>query len=371
MNEDLFGGITGGMTFDSSLSETLDKSLSPDEYKGRILNHLGLLLAKRFPGHPGKQNPRPHTDRITFACPYCGDSMQSDYKIRGNIILSGKFAGHYKCFNCGMFKTVDAFFRDWEVDLQLDFVNYLSSTKGDFKKSSYGSYDISILMDSETIEGFAIEREELKKRFSLVEIAESSRLSWLRNRLQFDEERFLYNVQYDYVVILNLTKSGKILGFQRRNFDRRLEKYNTYNLRRIYQEFGWDKEIPDDIDVLSQIYRISEVDFNRPITLFEGPLDSFLLNNSVANAGLNKGFPIDIPLRYWVDDDQEGRKKSVKLIGAGEYVFLWDKFKRDFGLPYRKKWDLTDVMVWFRDKKIRPPIWDQYFSNDPLDSIDI
>ena len=371
MNQDLFGGITGGMTFDSSLSDSIDKSLSPDEYKGRIISHLRPLLAQRFPGHPGKQRPKPHTDRITFACPYCGDSMQSDYKLRGNIILSGKFAGFFKCFNCGMFKSVDNFFKDYKVDLQLDFVNYLSSTKGDFKKSSYGSYDISILMDAQTIEGYAIDREELKKRFSLVEVAESPKMSWLRWRLQFDEERFLFNVGHNYLVVLNLTKSGKILGFQRRNFDKGQEKYNTYHLQKIYNEFGWDKEIPDEVEVLSQIYKISEVDFNRPITLFEGPLDAFLFKNSVANAGLNKGFPIDIPLRYFLDDDTEGRKKSVKLIGERNSVFLWSKFRSEMGLPYRKKWDLNDVLIYFKENGIRTPFWDNYFSDDPLDAIDI
>ena len=371
MNEDLFAGVTGGLTFDSSLSETLDKSLSPDEYKGRILNHLGPLLAKRFPGHPGKQKPRPHTDRITFACPYCGDSMQSDYKIRGNIILSGKFAGYFKCFNCGMFKSVDAFFKDYKVDLQLDFVNYLSSTKGDFSKTSYGSYDISILMDPETIEGYAIEREELKNKFNLVEVAESPRLSWLKYRLQYDEERFLYNTQYDYIVILNIISKGKILGFQRRNFDKKLEKYNTYNLRRIYKEFGWDREIPEEIEALSQIYRISEIDLNRPITVFEGPLDAFLMRNAVANAGIHKGFPIDIPLRYFLDDDIEGRKKAVELIEQGHSVFMWSKFRAEYGLPWRKKWDLNDVLIWARENNVKIPTFDPYFSSDPMDAIDI
>ena len=371
MNEDLFGGITGGLSLDSSLSDSLDKSLSPEEYRARILNHLGPLLAKRFPGHLGKQKPRPHTDRITFACPYCGDSMQSDYKIRGNIILSGKFAGHYKCFNCGMFKSVDAFFKDYKVDLQLDFINYLSSTKGDFQKSSYGSYDISILMDTETIEGYAIDRDELKKRFSLVEIAGTHRHSWLKYRLQYVEERFLYNPQYDYVVILNIISNGKILGFQRRNFDKKLEKYNTYNLRRIYTEFGWDKEIPEEVEVLSQIYRIAEVDFNLPITVFEGPLDSFLMKNAVANAGIHKGFPIDIPLRYFLDDDMEGRKKSIELLEEGNSVFLWSQFRREYGLPWRKKWDLNDVLIWARDNNVKIPGFDQYFSNDLLDALDL
>lgn len=369
--EDLFGGISGGMTFDSSLSDSIDKSLSPAEYKGRIINLIIPLLRQRFPNHIGKQKIHPHTDRITFACPYCGDSMQSDYKHRGNVILSGKFAGYYKCFNCGMFKSVDNFLSDYEINPQLDLINYLSSTKGDFKKTSYGSYDISVLMDADAIEGYAIDREELKKKFNLIEVAGTQVLSWLKDRLQFDNERFLYHPNHDYLVILNLTRQGNILGFQRRNFDKRLEKYNTYNLAKIYSEVGLEKEIPEEIDILSQLYRISELDFNRPITLFEGPLDSFLLQNSVANAGLQKGFPIEIPLRYWYDDDHEGRKKALKKIEDQQQVFLWTKFKTQNGMPWRKKWDLNDLVIWFEENNKRIPIFDSYFSDDPLDSIDI
>jgi len=371
MNENLLGGITRGLTFDSSLSDSIDKSLSPDEYRGRILSHLVLILQKRFPGDPSKQKPYPHTDRITFSCPYCGDSMQSSYKKRGNIILSGKFAGYFKCFNCGTFKGADSFLKDYNVDFQLDLINYLSSSKGDFKKTSYGSYDISILMDAQTIEGFAIDREELKKRFSLIEVAESSILPWLKRRLQYDEERFLYNPKENYVAILNLTVERKILGFQRRNFEKYLEKYMTYNLRKIYEMMGIEKEIPEEVDVLSLIYRIVEVDFNRPINLFEGPFDAFLLPNSVANTGANKGFPIEIPLRYFFDDDKTGRDRALEKINEGEQVFLWTKFKQENGLPFRKKWDLNDALIWFKENNKRAPLFDQYFSSDPLDSIDI
>ena len=226
-------------------------------------------------------------------------------------------------------------------------------------------------MDAQTIEGFAIDREEIKKRFSLVEIADSPRLSWLKYRLQYAEERFLYNKDHDYVVVLNLTPTGKILGFQRRNFGKGQEKYLTYNLRKIYDSMAIIDEIPEEVDVLSQLFRITEVNFNRPITLFEGPMDAFLLPNSVANAGLNKGFPIEMPLRYWYDDDNPGRKKAFEKIDEGNKVFLWSKFKTTHNLPYRKKWDLNDVLIWFKENNRKVPIFDPFFSDDPLDSIDI
>ena len=371
MNENPFNGITGGMTFDSSLSDSIDKSLSPDEFKARAFRHFEDIVKKSFVGHPGKQKVHFHIDRITGACPYCRDSMQNSYKHRGNIILSGKFSGYYKCFNCGVFKSASSFFKDFGIDLQLDVINYLSSTKGDFKKTSYGNYDISILMDAKKIEEFAINREELKKRFNLIEVAESSILSWLKGRLQFDEERFLYNPKENYIAILNLTVEKKILGFQRRNFSKIQEKYMTYNLRKIYGMLGIEKEIPEEVDALSLIYKIVEIDFNRPVYLFEGPFDAFLMKNSVANTGANKGFPIDMQLKYFFDDDKTGRKKALEKINEREYVFLWTKFKQEYNIPHRKKWDLNDIMLYARENNIKLPHMDNYFSNEPLDSIDI
>jgi len=371
MNKDLFGGITEGLMLDSSLSDSLDKSLSPDEYKGRIISYLEPLLRQRFPNNPGKQKIRTHIDRITISCPYCGDSMQSDHKKRGNIILKGKFAGYYKCHNCFIFKDVNSFLKDYRIDPELDLINYLSESKSDFKRSSYGGYDISILMDVQTIEKYAIDRQEIKKKFNFVEVAETPVLSWLKRRLQYDENRFLYNIGENYLAILNLTTEGKVLGFQRRNFEKRTEKYMTYNLRKIYQLMNNEEEIPEEVDILSLLYKITEVNFNRPVTLFEGAFDAFLFPNSVANTGAGKGFPFDMPLRYFFDKDQTGIKKSIEKIENEEEVFLWDKFLRDFSVPYRKKWDLNDILLWGRENNVKFSSFESYFSNDPLDAIDI
>ena len=97
----------GEMSFDSSLSEVLDKTVSPADYKERIISLLQPILDHRFPSDNAKRAIRPHTDRITFSCPYCGDSMQSSWKQRGNLILTGKHKHHYKCFNCGTYKGVN------------------------------------------------------------------------------------------------------------------------------------------------------------------------------------------------------------------------------------------------------------------------
>jgi len=359
----------GEWNLDSSLSETIDKTLNIEEYKERIISLLTPILQERFVGIPSKQNIKVHRDRINFACPYCGDSMQSSHKKRGNIILEGKHSGFYKCFNCGEFKSVTRFFKEYKVNLKLDVVNYISENTGNFSTTSSGRYDVSLLMDVETIERYAIDRSELKQSFGLVEAKESPIWSWLTKRLQYTSERFLYSPAKNYILILNITPSGKIIGSQKRLF-RGDNRYLTFSASKL-NELMKRGEVPDEIDMISQMFGIFQLDYNLPITIFEGPFDSFLFKNSIANAGANKNFPIDIPVRYWYDDDKTGRDKSLITIERGDSIFLWDKFKRDVGLPFRKKWDLNDVMIWAKVNRKRLPSFEQYFSNDPLDSIDI
>lgn len=365
--------ILGEMFLDSSLSESLDKTVSSEEYKERISSLLIPLLQERFKGQIPKQIIKSHHDRITFSCPYCGDSMQSAYKKRGNIILKGKFKNFFKCFNCGEFKRVDHFFKDFKTDLELDVINYISDNNGDFTTLSSNNINSSILFNLAKIEEYALDRELIKSKFNLEEVQNHSVSIWLKKRLQFQNEKFLYNPLKNYLLILNLTPSKKIIGFQKRVFQtfKSQNKYMTYKLSTIYNILNIDKKIPEDIDGISQIFGILYLNINLPITLFEGPFDSFLFRNSIANTGANKNFPIDLPIRYFYDDDVTGRKKSIEKINNQESVFLWTKFKNENNIPNRKKWDLNDMLIYGKENNIKFPLFDNYFSDNSLDILDI
>ncbi len=361
----------------SDLEDILNSknSLSKSGYVNKIIDLVQIILNKNFTDR-NKQHIKIHRDRINFACPYCGDSMKNSNKKRGNIILEGKHSGFYKCFNCSMFTKVSKFFTDYKVNLDLDVVDYITDHLGDFKSSLTGKYDISLLLDVDLIEKYAIDRQELIEKLKLEEINDSSVRPWLRARLQFQEERFLYNKEKNYLLVLNLTPSNKILGFQKRGFNLKSyeSKYLTYKLSKIRQGFGKEplnEKIINELDSVSQLFNITLLNFNHPITLFEGAMDSFLFKNSISLSGANKSFPLDIPIRYWFDDDETGRKNSIKYIEEGNNVFLWERLKKDLGLPYRKKWDLNDVMILLKENNKLTPLFENYFSDDPLDSIDI
>jgi len=361
------------LSFDSSLFQDLDKSITGEEYKQHILALVSNVVQDRFRNISPKQKIKPFKDRITFACPYCGDSTQNHYKKRGNIILSGKYKNYFKCFNCGMFKRVDLFFKDYNTDLNLDVINYISNNLEDFSNSIGETINSSVLFDIDNIEKCAIDRQELKNRFNLIEVKESSVLPWLQNRLQFKQENFLYNPLKNYLVILNLTPNKKIIGLQKRTLKPKKGEpiYMTYNISKLYKLFGKTEKIPDYLNTISQLFNILRIKFNLPITLFEGPLDAFLFKNSIGNAGVHKAFPFELPIRYWFDDDESGRKKAIQKIENKESVFLWEKFKKDYNIPYKKKWDLNDILIYGKKNNIKFINFDIYFSNNPLDIIDI
>jgi len=358
------------MSLDSSLFSNLDKSLTKEEYIEKVISLLQPILDRRFSNCIPKQKIRLKHDRINFSCPYCGDSMKDMYKKRGNIILEGKWKNYFKCHNCGEFKRIDRFFKDYNTELGLDFINYIASS---IVNSEYVSskYDVSLLLDVETIENYAIGRQDLKNIFGLIEVKGSPVWPWLVKRCQFDETKFLYSPKKNYLAILNLTPKGNIIGLQQRLLVKTKNKYMTYKLSKLYELIKKEKLVPDWLDSISQIYNICLVNFSKPITLFEGPFDAFLFKNSIANTGANKELPIEIPIRYFYDDDETGRQRALEKINEENSVFLWSKLKQEYELPIRKKWDLNDFIIWCKENNKSIPNFNNYFSTNSYDALDI
>jgi hypothetical protein len=374
MSDDLNIKLLGEMGFDSSLHNNIDSTLSNEEFKERILSLLQPILNHRFPNEYQKTQIRPHIGRISFACPYCGDSMKVSHAKRGNFILSGKHKGFFKCHNCGKFKQITNFFKDFKVELKLDAINYLTENLGDFHSYDNAKYDMSVFLDMEHIEKYAIDRKEFLQQFGLVEVKDTPVWSWLTNRVQYREEKFLYNTEKNYLLILNLTQSGKILGAQKRLF-KGYNRFESYKLSKLYEmmkkPFDVNEEQKEFLDTLSMIFNICLLNFNQKVTLFEGPMDAFLFKNSIANTGANKQLPIDIPVRYFFDSDDTGNKQAIKKINKEEEIFLWNKFLRDAKIPYRNKWDFNDILLYAKQNNIKLPNFELYFSNDSLDIIDL
>ena len=95
------------------------------------------------------------------------------------------------------------------------------------------------------------------------------------------------------------------------------------------------------------IYNLEKADPNRTVFAFEGVMDTFHVNNSVAFLGL--GDPSIVAelvdtfpkLCFVLDDDKAGIPKMKKLIEQGKSVFIWDKFKNKFQIPDSEKMDMN------------------------------
>jgi hypothetical protein len=116
------------------------------------------------------------------------------------------------------------------------------------------------------------------------------------------------------------------------------------------------------------VFNIGTISFNDQITIFEGPMDSWLWPNSVALCSVENKFPFEMDnLRYWYDWDSAGRSKTSELLSKGSTVFNWKKFLEDHSLQLNKKWDLNDLVNFLRSKKIKIKRFENYFTQEVLD----
>lgn len=360
--------------FDASSVIQETSLMTKDELLAEIIPKLEQILKVRFADNQNKQKIKIYKDRVSFAAPCCGDSAKDSTKKRGNIILEGKFKNLYKCHNCGTSMSMYNFFKKYGQTLSLRAIDYVITNKPDNSQINLDS-SINLLYDTEIIDEFALDREEFKTKCHLEECnVPNSAYYYLVNRKQFDFTKFLYNPKHNLLFILNLTPSGKIVGVQVRNMNKFFTgpKYKTYKLSKIYEMFLHEpKEIPDEIENISMAFNILLVDYNKVITVVEGPMDSFLLKNCVALCGANHSLPFIMHFRYLFDNDKTGRKHAIEKLNEGNEVFMWDKLCKDFYLPQRDKWDVNDVVKYCYDNKIQFPKFDLYFSNDQLDLLDI
>lgn len=341
--------------------------VTPENLISKVKESLQRILNDRHT-HWEKREIQPKHGRLNFACPYCGDSTQDTRKKRGNLYLNdGLF---FKCYNCGKYRGVQKFLKDFNVGLDADEIVLVREMEKTAYKNNL-SLDPMIFLDRENLVHWGIEREDIERKFKLVPLDRTKIFVYLKKRLQPDMTRFSWNEEKQQLYIFHqIPDTTKVLGYQIRNFKAH-PKYLTFKLSRVYEELG--KEVPEEvyeIDDISTTFGILELDLSKPITVFEGPLDSFLYKNSAATCSSNIDFPIPLGnLRYMYDYDKAGKEASIKKLGQGSPVFLWQKLLSDMGiLNINKKVDLTDFLILCKRKGLKIPKLSTYFSQDKYDA---
>ena len=344
-----------------------------EELKDKIRYALKQVVSQVHP-EPNKKLLKDMHGRITCACPYCGDSHSDDTKKRGNIFWDTL---QYHCYNCSYHTNLYSFLKDHEVKLAASddsfmVIDYIKQNKVQVNSESVLKHDAL-----RKVQELSIDIDTFKAKFK-AKVIEPGDWIWfqLKDRLLHNRvDDFLYSEKEHRLWILNFGADNKIIGAQTRRMKGYGQRYLTYDLPKLYEEMGQPLELSNEeltsLTKVSTLFGIMQLNFQRPITIFEGPLDAKFMANSLAlaTAGRSTDDFDEIPtVRYMFDNDATGKKKMAEKLKRGRPVFMWSKFLKENGLDKYNIKDLNDLMLKCFELKIDAhKKIDQYFTSSQLD----
>ncbi len=351
-----------------------------EQKRNELTNKVQSVLRTVFNGP--KSELRPFRDRLNFACPYCGDSTDI-HKKRANIYWKNLM---YHCFNDGCKKHTNlvSFFKDFDIQISNKedlgfFLDYIRANKVNFTTKEYMEIDVFA-----SLKEYAIPIEVVKAKLKLLHPLENMKIEkYLKSRfMHYHLDKFLYDPKKEQLYILNFASDNTLVtGWQIRNFRDVKTKYVSFNIEKINYMI-LDRKIEkseDDIakmNTMSLYFGIMNVDFSKSVTIFEGPIDSFFVKNSIAITGVDK--PTDMfddisTIRYLFDNDAPGRKSMEYKLKKKKKVFMWNQIHKDYKIQPRladmkSVKDLNDLFTYcWRTKNDAIKNLDKYFTQNPLD----
>ena len=344
-----------------------------EELKSRIKKSLKQVCVEQHSA-PNKQLLKDMPGRITLACPYCGVSSQDDTKKRGHLYWDTL---QYHCYNCSHHTNLHTFLKDHQVRMpntgdSFTIIDYIKANKSQVTQD-----EVLQNQSLASVQELALTVDEFKQVFGARSI-EPGDWIWfqLKDRLLHNKaDEFLFSPKGNRLWILNRGLEGKIIGAQSRRMKGYGSRYLTYDLPKIYEE--WKKPLDLDQHELnklakaSTLFGIMQVNFQQPVTLFEGPLDAKFMHNSLALATAGRSteeFDEMATVRYMFDNDKTGKKKMAEKLKKGRSVFMWSKFLDDFKLDTYNIKDLNDlVKVCYQQKSDAWKQIENYFTSSSLD----
>ena len=365
-----------------------------ENIKGKIQN----ILNKKFANDSYiKRKIDVYHDRLNFACVYCNDSRTDVRKKRGNLYLDSL---RYHCFNCSHSTGINKLLSDFGEDLSSEdkiVVHEIQQSSKKFEKrvsSSQSSMSMTLL------EKLAIPKMILFKQLGIISPYKNERASsYLKSRMIDikDWKYFAYDPKTDELYILNTSPEDRVIGFQIRQLNPNSIKsrYISKRITRVYSDvFNKDingiterlllkeslgqkyideedgiENIVANLDRLSGIFNIMNVNLSQPLTIMEGPIDSLAVTNSIALQGASKqldGFFDEVEnVRYIFDNDKTGREMTLKKLKNHKKVFLWGQYLNMIHTKLKVK-DLNDLQ---KMNLFNPEIIEKCFSDDEFDAM--
>ena len=351
-----------------------------DDLKNKILAGLQELLDKRFGNESAKLNIKNRHDYISIACPYCGDSLKISSKKRGTVYIN---TYQYKCFNCGTYKRLDKFFKDFEIDIK-DPNFIANAVKSNVSKNVIDFSNVNTTLKEYYKDFFVIELNDLINKEGLISGVKIPFVNEYLNSRKIPKEKiekyFYYSIKENCIFILNIVDYNNkqyVFGITKHNFRNSNKKYLIFSFNKLLEMFNIDLKGFKNYDKfvkLCSYFGLFNIDFKKPVFVVEGLIDSMFLNNSIALSGVTKNIEfLDKNNIYYIfDNDEIGIKVGKEKIKKGCNVFVWKKYLSETGLNKYHIKDVNDiykVVAKYGINKEKVDIkYNTHFSKNVLDS---
>ena len=260
---------------------------------------------------------------FNFRCPHCGDSQKSKTKARAYLyrIKNDMF---FKCHNCGQGQNLANFIKFVDPKLYESYLleRYKKSApatpkpKFDFKPTKFTNQtpiddlkSIKDLPEDHPARLYCENRKIPEKYFDKLFL--SDKFMTLVNEVKPNT----YKITKDHprLIIPFYDTTGKIFAFQGRAFGKEQPKYLTIKLDENKQK----------------VYGLDKVNFQKPIYITEGPIDSLFIDNCLAAGGADLFLKNKVPnenITYIFDNEPRNKeivKRMYKVIEKDFNVVIW------------------------------------------------
>ena len=260
---------------------------------------------------------------FNFRCPHCGDSQKSKTKARA-YLYRVKNDMFFKCHNCGQGQNLANFIKFVDPKLYESYLleRYKKSAPAtprpefDFKPTKFKDQtpiddlkSIQDLPEDHPARLYCVNRKIPEKYFDKLFL--SDKFMTLVNKVKPNT----YKVIKDHprLIIPFYDTTGKIFAFQGRAFGKEQPKYLTIKLDENKQK----------------VYGLDKVNFQQPIYITEGPIDSLFIDNCLAAGGADLFLKNKIPneqITYIFDNEPRNKeivKRMYKVIEQDFNVVIW------------------------------------------------
>ena len=260
---------------------------------------------------------------FNFRCPHCGDSQKSKTKARA-YLYRVKNDMFFKCHNCGQGQNLANFIKFVDPKLYEQYLleRYKKSApatpkpKFDFKPTKFTDQtpiddlkSIKDLPEDHPARLYCVNRKIPEKYFDKLFL--SDKFMTLVNEVKPNT----YKITKDHprLIIPFYDTTGKVFAFQGRAFGKEQPKYLTIKLDENKQK----------------VYGLDKVNFQKPIYITEGPIDSLFIDNCLAAGGADLFLKNKIPnenITYIFDNEPRNKEivnRMYKVIEQDFNVVIW------------------------------------------------